>query len=204
MPGLIMAGMVLWPIVIISLAINGSFDVPANSPALPTLIAIAVPVLLFLIAAALLPGLRRWALALDPVLLAEFQAWRIVGGLFIVLMMFGHLPGFFAWPAGLGDVAVGVAAPFVAMGLRRNPDFLATGKYRLFNFLGLLDFAVAVSLGVASRNHIPGLVETVTTSSMGQVPLVLIPALVVPAFIILHIIALMQSWAAARALRQKR
>ena len=49
-----------------------------------------------------------------------------------------------------------------------------------------------MTAGVASRNQIPGLVEGITSSAMGQVPLVLIPTLAVPAFIILHLIVLMQ------------
>src|ERR687898_2615628 len=39
---------------------------------------------------------------------------RVVGGLFLIVMAQGHLPAAFALPAGLGDIAIGVAAPFVA------------------------------------------------------------------------------------------
>jgi hypothetical protein len=37
--------------------------------------------------------LRAVAMNLDPVLLTEFQAWRILGGLFLTVYAFGHLPG---------------------------------------------------------------------------------------------------------------
>ena len=182
----------LWIAGVVGLAAAGGFDVPADRPALPTILAIAIPVAAFALTMAVSPRLRGLVLALDPVLLTEIQAWRILGGLFIAVYAFGHLPGFFAWPAGLGDMAVGVAAPFAAWALRQNPEVLTTRRFRWFHYLGLADFVVAVTAGVASRNQIPGLVEGITSSAMGQVPLVLIPTLAVPAFIILHLIVLMQ------------
>ena len=45
-----------------------------------------------------------------------------------------------------------------------------------------------------ARNNIPGLVEGVTSSAMGELPLVLVPAFGVPIFIILHMIVLAQIW----------
>ncbi len=182
----------IWAAVVIGLAVWGVFDVPGGEPALPTLLAIGLPVIGFVTAIAALPGVRAWVLELDPVLLTEFQAWRILGGLFLAVYAFGHLPGFFAWPAGLGDIAVGVAAPFIAWRLRTDPTFLTSLRNRSFHFAGLLDFVIAVSTGIAAREQVPGLVDGVTSSAMEQLPLVLIPTLVVPAFIILHLIVLFQ------------
>jgi hypothetical protein len=181
-----------WVAVIATLAAQGVFDAPTEEPILATLAALVVPIAAFVAAMILLPRLRAAALKLDPVLLTEFQAWRIVGALFLALYAFGHLPGLFAWPAGLGDIAVGLAAPFAAWKLRQNPGFLTSVRYRLFHYLGLTDFAVAVVIGAAARNQIAGLVDQITTAPMGVLPLVLIPTLVVPAFIILHLIVLMQ------------
>ena len=190
--GLLAVGLALWASLVLALALAGVFDVPPDSPALPTLVAIATPVLLFLGAAGVSPRVRAWVLALDPVLMTELQAWRIMGGTFLVVMALGLLPGFFAWPAGLGDVAVGVAAPFMAWRLRRDPAFLTSARYRWFLFAGLADFAVAVTTGVMARAPIDGLVDEVTSAAMGQMPLVLIPTLAVPAFIILHLVVLLQ------------
>src|SRR5262249_11237234 len=39
------------------------------------------------------------------------------------LYVHGVLPGAFAWPAGLGDIAIGVTAPWVALALVRRPGF---------------------------------------------------------------------------------
>ncbi len=183
-----------WFAVVLTLAINGVFDVPAGEPALPTLIAITAPVGVFLAAIITSQGTRQFVKQLDPVLLTEFQAWRILGGVFLVVYALGHLPGFFAWPAGVGDVAVGVAAPFVVWRLRQNQNFIHARGFRTFHYLGLLDFVIAVITGIAAREQIPGLVEGVTTALMGQLPLVLIPTFIVPSFIILHLIVLMQSF----------
>jgi len=189
---------VAWIATVIGLAIGGVFDVPPEEPALPTLLAIAIPVAAFGATMVLSPRMRGLALNLDPVLLTEFQAWRILGGIFLAVYAFGHLPGFFAWPAGLGDVAVGIAAPFMAWSLRTRPGFLTSGRFRMFTYFGLADFAVAVGTGLAARNQIPGLVDGVTNSAMGQTPLVLIPTVAVPIFIILHLIMLMQVRAGGR------
>lgn len=183
---------ILWTAVVMTQAYWGAFDVPSHEPAFPTLVAIAIPVILFAACMLFSKRLRDSALALDPILLTEFQAWRILGGLFLAVYAFGHLPGFFAWPAGLGDVMVGIAAPFMAWQLRAKPEFLSSNRFLVFNYLGLADFLIAVLTGVAARNQIPGFVDEVTSQAMGQLPLVLIPTVIVPAFIILHLIVLMQ------------
>ena len=44
------------------------------------------------------------------------------GSAFLLIMALGHLPALFALPAGLGDIAAGIAAPLVARtGSRRAP-----------------------------------------------------------------------------------
>src|SRR5215217_3098900 len=55
-----------------------------------------------------------------PMRLALPHTLRVVGVLFLIVMAQGHLPAVFALPAGLGDIAIGVAAPFVALQLARG------------------------------------------------------------------------------------
>src|SRR5215208_3776412 len=78
-----------------------------------------------------------------PARLALPHTLRVVGVLFLIVMALGHLPAVFALPAGLGDIAIGVAAPFVARRLARGTGH--TGAVR-FNVLGILDLVVAVSI----------------------------------------------------------
>ena len=115
---------------------------------------------------------------------------RVVGVVFVILMAQGHLPAAFALPAGLGDIAIGVAAPFVARRLAREPRGAeaVTGAVR-FHVLGLLDLVVAVSLGVLLG--LPGLLEvTPSTEALTLLPLALIPTAAVPLAIALHVVSL--------------
>ena len=49
-----------------------------------------------------------------PARLAVPQTLRVVGVVFLIAMALDRLPAVFALPAGLGDIAIGLAAPFVA------------------------------------------------------------------------------------------
>jgi hypothetical protein len=103
------------------------------------------------------------------------------------------LPGAFAWPAGLGDIAIGVTAPWVARALVRWPDFATSRVFVIWNLLGILDLVVAVSVGGLSSALASGGAGEVTTGPMARLPLVLIPAYLVPLFVMLHLAALFQA-----------
>ena len=66
---------------------------------------------------------------------------RIEGAVFLILMAQGRLPAVFALPAGLGDIAAGISAPFVARRLARR-----SGAIR-FHLLGIADLVIALSIG---------------------------------------------------------
>ena len=108
----------------------------------------------------------------------------------------------FAWPAGVGDVAVGVVAPFVAVALLRGRIGLVSAPVIGLHIVGVIDFVSAVSIGLFARELMPGLVEGVTTLAMGQLPMVLIPTFAVPVFAIMHLIVLIQIWQQVRSGRQ--
>jgi hypothetical protein len=115
---------------------------------------------------------------------------RVVGVVFLLVMVQGYLPAAFALPAGLGDIAIGITAPFVARRLAREPRRAAAvaGAVR-FNVLGLLDLVVAVSLAVLLG--LPGLVAvTPSTDALRLLPLALVPTVPVPLAIALHIVSL--------------
>src|SRR4051794_34065890 len=48
------------------------------------------------------------------------HSFRVAGVAFLLTMALGHLPALFAVPAGLGDIAAGIAAPLVARRLARG------------------------------------------------------------------------------------
>jgi hypothetical protein len=119
-----------------------------------------------------------------PARLTLPHSLRVVGVLFLIVMALGHLPTAFAMSAGLGDIAIGVAAPFVALQMARG-----TGRAGavLFNVLGILDLVVAGTLGFLLFR----LVEvTPSTAPLFVLPLALIPTVAVPLAITLHIVSL--------------
>lgn len=113
------------------------------------------------------------------------QTFRVLGISFILMMAAGHLPALFALPAGLGDIAVGIAAPFIA---RR----LATGTGRRaavrFTVLGITDLVVAVTLGVLTGYRIVH--TTPANDAIALLPLATVPTFAVPLLLALHIAAL--------------
>jgi hypothetical protein len=119
-----------------------------------------------------------------PARLALPHTLRVTGLAFLIAMIQGHLPAAFALPAGLGDIAIGLTAPFVARRLARG-----TGRAEAvrFNVLGILDLVVAGILGFL----LLGLIEvTPSTAPLTLLPLALIPTTAVPLTIALHIVAL--------------
>ena len=132
-----------------------------------------------------------------PARLALPHTLRVVGVLFLIVMAQGHLPAAFALPAGLGDIAIGVAAPFVARRLARNTGRAGAAR---FNVLGILDLIVAGSIGFL----LIGLVEvTPSTEPLLLLPLALIPTVPVPLALALHIVSLRRVRTTARPVKDQ-
>ena len=108
--------------------------------------------------------------------------------MFLILQQRGLLPGVFAFPAGWGDIAIGVTAPVVAWFWRPPYPYKS---FVVWNVLGIVDLVLAVSLGVlASPTPVGILAGDVTTRLMAVFPLSLIPTFLVPLFLIFHLICL--------------
>lgn len=191
--GTVLAVAGIWLAAAFALSLSGSLQVPAGTPPLRVLAAAAVPILVFVLWYRRSAAFRAWVLGLDLRLVVMLQAWRVIGGVFLVLLAFGLLPGLFAWPAGLGDVAVGLTAPLVALALWRRPDIAAGSGFLAWNLFGLLDFVVAVATGTLASGAVPGLVQGVTADAMSAWPLAMIPGFLVPLFAILHLVAILQT-----------
>jgi hypothetical protein len=132
-----------------------------------------------------------------PARLALPQTLRIAGGVFLVVMALGELPAVFAIPAGLGDIAVGVAAPFVARRLRRGSGRVGAVW---FNVMGIVDLVVAVSIGfLAGLGPTNVLQVSPSTEAVTVLPLVLVPTVAVPLAVALHVISLRRLRATHRA-----
>lgn len=191
----IAAVVLAWFVLIGLLGAAGVFQAPPDTPPVAILIAVVFPPLLMLTLMRTVPGFRRQILAIDPVWLASVQGLRILGISFLFLYAFGQVPGLFAHPAGWGDTAVGLIAPFMAVRLARQPSFLVSPWYWRFHVFGMLDFVGAVGSAVLAQ----GLSNSVSAQPLADWPLVFIPAFGVPLFICLHLIAFAQIRAARRA-----
>lgn len=122
--------------------------------------------------------------------LIRIQFLRVMGGIFLVLYLDGFLPGVFALPAGLGDVATGLLALPVAYLVGQNSPW-ARSSALAWSIFGILDLVIAVSLGFLSS---PGPFQKLAFENpnglVGQYPLVMIPVFAVPLFLILHFLTL--------------
>jgi hypothetical protein len=161
-----------------------------GNPSLPPIalgLAALIPVLLFLLWMGVSQGFHEFAMSLDPRILTFVQSWRIGGHVFLVLASAGLLPVLFAWPAGWGDMAIGITAPLAAIKLatanRRS-------SFTRWQILGIVDLVVAVSLGATAQLISP---HGIATSIMTELPMSLIPTFAVPLFAMLHIICIAQA-----------
>lgn len=188
----------VWFALVFSLGAAGRFVTSPGTPPFPIALGATAPIVAFLAGLWMSRPFREFVLAADIRVLLGIQAWRFAGLGFLALYTYGVLPGLFALPAGLGDIAIGVTAPWMLLSIIREPRFAASKFFIAWNVLGLLDLVIAVSTGALSSALATGVAGEVTTAPMAQLPLLLIPAYFVPILFILHIAALMQARRLAR------
>jgi hypothetical protein len=181
----------LWLAVVWSAAISGMFRLGAIPvPLLP--IAIFLPVIL---GTPILLRSKRMGQVLDampPTWLIALQLYRVFGSVFLVGWAHGVIPGIFALPAGIGDVTTGLLAVPVAIALASG-TLEGRKAAILWNVFGLLDFAVAVGIGLAiTPGPLQLIVPSIPNATGGLYPNVMIPAFAVPSSILLHALSLRQ------------
>jgi len=183
----------VWLVLVLALGGAGAFVGRPGFPPIAIGIGAAAPLLLFFASLQLSRSFRDFVLSLDLRLIAGIQAWRWAGLGFLSLYANHVLPAMFALPAGLGDMTVGFAAPWIVLALVRRPDFAASPAFIRWNLFGIADLILALSLGTLSATFSTGAPGEVSTTAMGTLPLLLIPVYLVPMFLMLHAAALMQS-----------
>jgi len=179
--------LIIWFVLALIGSLLGVFN---SEPHPPILLGLAVvgPVALFALSNRVLPGFKQFVSSLNLRVLTWAQTWRVLGVVFLIVHQRGLLPGVFAFPAGWGDIAIGITAPVVAWFWR--PPY-PRKTFIVWNVLGIVDLVVAVGLGVlASPTPMGILAGNVTTRLMAMFPLSLIPTFLVPLFLVFHLICL--------------
>jgi hypothetical protein len=161
----------------------GAFASQPGAPPVAIGLAAAVPPLVVIGSLAGSARFRRWASDLDLRLLTLLQTWRVAGLAFLALYAAGELPAAFALPAGLGDVAVGLTAPLVALYVVGGGPW-AKRTYIGWTVLGIADLLLAVVLGVTSGSGV---------DAMASLPMSLVPTFGVPFTLALHAISLVNA-----------
>ncbi len=158
---------------------------PTRIPTIPfgLLIPIAGGVVLF----RRWPVLRRAVEAVPQGWIAGIQAYRVEGLIFLMLYAGGWLPAAFAWPAGVGDMLVGLLAPVVGIAYMRGWRGSAA-MLRAWNRLGITDLVVAVTTGfLTSPSPVQLLALDRPNALITAFPLVMIPVFLVPLAALLHL-----------------
>ena len=92
------------------------------------------------------PTFGRIVAAVPQHWLIGIQTFRILGSVWLVRYFADQLPGLFALPAGIGDVATGLLAPFVAYAWYRGEPY-ARGIVIAWTLFGMAGLVNAVVLG---------------------------------------------------------
>lgn len=117
--------------------------------------------------------------------LIGLQLWRAIGGVFLIEMARGNIPGIFAYPAGLGDLAVAAMAAVVLARYWNAKPFPAGAVY-LVIAVGVLDFLSAFFFGFGSSKTPVQIFFPEVPNNLIMFPTGLIPLFLVPYAIFFH------------------
>ncbi len=183
--------LLIWFVIAFSLGYQNVFKSEFGGPLPPNILyGIMGPILLFAPVVLRSSAFGRILDQFSQTVLVGYQSYRTLGVLFFVAWGAGLLPDVFVWPAGIGDILTGVFAIIVALVYMRRG--LAAGSLvTAWNWFGIADLVVAVSLGFVTS---PGIFLLLSTDSPNAMitawPLVLVPVFAVPVSILLHFCSL--------------
>ena len=158
-----------------------------------------LPIIFGLLAIRYSTSLRAVLQAIPIHRLIGVQVYRTLGFIFLIATSANLLPGVFALPAGIGDIAVGLLAPLVAWRAMKDPGRVR-GTIMAWVILGIGDLILALTLGFLSS---PGRFQMIAlgepNAGISAFPLVMIPIFAVPVSILLHVAVISKLRAARRS-----
>jgi hypothetical protein len=183
--------LISWFAIAVALALVGLYSAGASQ--IPTIqFGIVIPILIGGLMIWRWPAVSRLIDAVPRQWVIAIQFYRVEGAIFLMLFAADLLPGLFALPAGLGDVAVGLLAAAIGIGATGGRHLNPRTVLR-WNLLGIADLIVALSTGFLTA---PSAFQMFAFERpnvlISMFPLVLIPTFLVPLAILLHIISLIQ------------
>jgi hypothetical protein len=181
--------LVAWFFAALATSISGFYR--GGSSRIPTIqFGLVIPIVAGLALYWRWPMVKRMVELVPQRWIVSVQFFRVLGVIFLILYAVGRLPGEFAWPAGVGDVIVGLLAPVVGMAYARGLRGSATWL-RLWNILGIADLVVAVTTGfLTSPSPLQMLAFDQPNVLISTFPLAMIPVFLVPLAILLHLASL--------------
>jgi hypothetical protein len=177
-----------WGGLVVTVAAAGGFAPGATGPIPGPGLTFAGLLALLVAGWFLRPQFRAALLALPfSALLALNIPRLLLGALFLFLAADGRLAGTFASSAGWGDITAGLAAVPLALAARRG--HASPAPITLWNIFGTLDLIVALLLGVLSAPNTPLrlLTDEPGTLAIGDLPWIMIPGMVVPIYLLIHL-----------------
>jgi len=180
-----------WFVLAVALALLGVYrGAPGGIPTIE--FGIALPILLGCLMIWRSPAVSRLIDTVPRQWVIAIQFYRVQGVTFLALFAADRLPGLFALPAGVGDVAVGLAAAAIGMSTAGGRQLRPRSVLR-WNLLGIADLIVAITTGFLTA---PSAFQMFAFDRPNQLismfPLILIPTFLVPLAILLHIVSLIQ------------
>ncbi len=164
---------------VVALIAGGTGLLVQLRPPLPQFVLLTMTALL-LFAGRYRKSFRAWLHALPWKAFVGFHLTRFVGLYFLWLYYQHQLPGGFALPAGIGDLAVAIFALVLllcAPAVTRRPRFLLA-----WNIFGLADILlVVVDAAIIGR------ADAAAMRPLLQLPLSLLPTFVVPIILATHV-----------------
>lgn len=178
--------LVAWFLAALSLSWLGFYGgTPSRTPTIQ--FGLLVPIVAGVVLFWRWPALQRVVEAVPQRWIVSVQVYRVEGLIFLILYAAGRLPREFAWPAGVGDVIVGLLAPAVGLAYARGWRG-STGLLRAWNLLGIADLVVATTTGfLTSPSPLQALAFDRPNTLITAFPLVLIPVFLVPLSVLLHL-----------------
>lgn len=185
-----LAGLSVWLAADIALGAFGVFAAHADRPVPGIVAGIALPIIAGVWLFARSSAVRRTLDSIPLAALIGVQVYRVAGVVFILAWADGRIPAAFALPAGLGDIAVGLSAPFVAARVEAQPA-QSRRIAIVWNLAGIADLVMAVTLGaLTSPSPFQLLASGDPNLLVSRLPLVLIPVFAVPLSFLLHLVTL--------------